>query len=153
MFHGLIDTYNLRIGFGAYQTGESIARIAAYAAAFVGVLFVEHNPHRDVERLQTRTDEIVGQLLNAWLMANGGPGVLRIGRRFSRVFSAVAVDLIEILRLSVVGLEIVIADRPRRRNSSVVTQFTKIFFAQSEQCSPITLCVAAHVVVEVRSQL
>src|SRR5260370_37100231 len=106
MLDRLIDAYNLRVGFGTNQTGETVASIAADAAALVGVLLVEHDPDRHVKGLQPRTCEVVGQLLDARLMADGGPGIGGVGRRFSRIFSAVSVHLIEVLGLRVVRLEI-----------------------------------------------
>src|SRR5690349_18180280 len=61
--------------------------------------------------------------------------------------------LIQIFGLRVVGLEIVIADRPGRRESAVVAQFAEIFFAQAEQRGAVKLGVAADVVVGVGMQI
>src|SRR2546430_4113159 len=99
MFDRLIDADHLRVGLGTNQTGESVAGIAANAAALVRVLLVEHDPDRYVEGFQARTCEIVGQLLNAWLMAHRRPGIRGTGLRFGRIFSAVPVYLIKILGL------------------------------------------------------
>lgn len=135
----LIDTYNLRVGLGAHQTGESVASVAAYAAAFVRVLFIKHDPDGHMKRFQARTCEVFGQLLNARLMANGGPGIRGVSGWLGGIFSTISVDLIEILRLRVVRLHIVIADRPSRGDSAMMTQFPEIFFAQSDQRSPVKL--------------
>jgi hypothetical protein len=52
VLNSLIHTYNLRVRLGAYQTSESVAGIAAYAAAFMWVLFIEHDPDRHMKGLQ-----------------------------------------------------------------------------------------------------
>src|SRR6266436_1458737 len=102
MLDCLINADNLRVGLGADQTGKAVAGVAADAAALVRILLVEHDPNRYVEGLQTRTCEVVGQLLNAWLMAHRRPGIRGTSFRFGRIFSAVPVYLIEILGLRVV---------------------------------------------------
>src|SRR5712692_1760221 len=99
MFDRLIDADNLRVGLGADQAGESVAGVAADAAALVRILLVEHDADRYVEGLETRTCEVVGQLLDARLMADRGPRIGEVRRRFGRIFSAVSVHLIEILGL------------------------------------------------------
>src|SRR6266436_3099335 len=114
MIDCLINADNFCIGLRSDQTGKAVAGIAANTAALVRVLLVEHDPDRYMEGLQARTCEVVGQLLNAWLMGDSGPGIGGAGRRFCRIFSSVSVNLIQILGLGVVRLEIVIADRPCR---------------------------------------
>src|SRR5271166_5305223 len=148
----LIDAHNLRIGLRAHQTGKAVAGVAADAAALVRVSLVEHDPDRHVEGLQTRTCEVVGQLLNARLMTDGGPGVGGVGRRLGRIFSAVSVHLIEILGLGIVRFQIVIANWPSGRDATVVTQFAEILFAQPEQSSTIELGVATDVVIGMRME-
>src|ERR1700758_3039939 len=118
MLDCLIDAYNLRVGLGTDQTGKAVAGIAANAAALVRVLLVEHDPDRYMEGLEARTCEVIGQLLNARLMADGGPGIGGLRRRFGRIFSAVSVHLIQILGLRVVRLQVVITERPRGRDAS-----------------------------------
>src|SRR3954447_6250897 len=113
MLDRLIDAHNLRVGLRAHETGEAITGIAANAAALVGVLFVEHDSDRYVEGLKARTCKVVRQLLDPRLMGDGRPWIGRAGRRFGRIFSAVSVDLVEILGLHVIRFEVVVADRPR----------------------------------------
>src|SRR6266516_4013760 len=57
--------------------------------------------------------------------------------------------LVQVFSLRVIGLEVVIADRPLRRDSSVMPEFAKVFLAQSEQRSAVKLRVPANVVVGV----
>src|SRR5271157_4752464 len=152
MFDRLIDAHNLRVGLRAHQTGKAVAGIAADTAALMRILLVEHDPDRYVEGLQSRTCEVVGQLLNARLMTDGGPGIGSVGRRFGRILSAVPMHLIEILGLGVVRLQIVVADRPGGRDTAVVAQFAEIFLAQPEQSSTVKLGVAADVVIGMRME-
>ena len=52
----------------------------------------------------------------SWVTAGNGYG--RAGRRLGRVLAASAVDLVELLGLRVVGLHLVVADRPRGETPS-----------------------------------
>src|SRR5437879_9572558 len=139
MLDRLIDAHNLRVGLGAHQAGESVAGVAANAAALLRILFVEHDPDRNVEGLQAGTREVIRQLLNTWLVADGRPGIRSLGRRFRWILAAITMHLIKILGLRVIRLQIVITDRPRRRNSAVVSELTDIFFAQPEQRGALKL--------------
>src|SRR5713101_4308049 len=86
-------------------------------------------------------------------MADSGPGIGRVSRRFSRIFSAVSVHLIEILSLRVIRLKIVIGDRPRRRDAAAVAQLSEILFAQTEKSSTIELGITTHAIISVRMQV
>src|SRR5712692_5374075 len=147
MLDCLINADNLCIGLRSDQTGKAVAGIAANTAALVRVLLVKHYADRHVKRLQTRACKVVRQLLDARLMADGGPGIGGVRRRFGRIFSAVSVHLIQILGLRVVRLQIVITNGPGWRDSAMVAQFAEIFFAQTEQSSTVKLGVTAYVVV------
>src|SRR5262249_31451622 len=72
------------------------------------------------------------------------------GCRFGGILPAITVYLIEVLSLRVVRFQVVIADRPSRRYSAVVTQSAEVLFAQAEQRCPIELGIAADVIVGVR---
>src|SRR5438445_8874312 len=138
MLDRFIDAHNLCVGLSAHQAGEAVAGIAANAAALVRVLLVEHDPDRYVEGLETRTREVVGQLLDARLVADGGPGIGGVRRRFGRIFSAVSVHLIQILGLGVVRLQNVITERPRGRYASVVAYLPATSSAQTALSSTVT---------------
>src|SRR5215470_7138331 len=86
-------------------------------------------------------------------MADSGPGIGRVGRRFGWIFAAIAVNLVEILGLRVVRLQIVIADRPRWGDPAVVAEFAEVFLAQAEKCRAIELGIAADVIVRVRMEV
>src|SRR5438132_14068984 len=108
MLDRLIDAHNLRVGLGAHQAGESVAGVAANAATLLRILFVEHDPDRNVEGLQAGTRKVIRQLLNTWLVADGRPGIRSLGRRFGWILAAIAVPLIKVFSLSVVRLQFVI---------------------------------------------
>src|SRR5207245_11784782 len=96
MLDRLIDAHNLRVGLGAHQAGESVASVAANAAALLRILFVEHDPDRNVEGLQAGTRKVIRQLLNTWLVADGRPGIRSLGRRFPWIVAARAMQFQEI---------------------------------------------------------
>jgi len=102
----------LRIGLRTDQAGEAVAGVATDAAAFVRVLLVEHDADRNVEGLQSRAREIIGQLLNARLMTHGRVRVGTAGIGFARIFAANAVHAIQLFRLKVVGFELCKRQRP-----------------------------------------
>src|SRR6516164_1256955 len=82
-------------------------------------------------------------------MADRRPGIGCACPRLTRILTSIAVYLVELFCLHVVGLEVVVADRPGRRNATVVANLTEILFAQAEQSSAVKLRVATDVVVGV----
>src|SRR6266576_6063386 len=121
MLDRLIDAHNLCIGFSADETREPVAGVAANAATLLRILLVEHDPDWNVEGLQAGAREVIRQLLNTWLVADGRPGIRSLGRRFRWILAAITMHLIKILGLRVIRLQFVITDRPRRRNAAVVS--------------------------------
>src|SRR6185503_12116210 len=61
-------------------------------------------------------------------------------------------NLIETLGLIVVALQVVVADRPRRRDSAVMLQDAEILPAKAEERCAIEFRVAANIVVSVRME-
>src|SRR5215470_17192601 len=86
-------------------------------------------------------------------MANGRPGVWRVGRRLGGVFSAVAVYLVQVLSLRIIGLQILVRDRPSGGNTAVVPNLPEIFFPQAEKRRSIKLGVPTNVVIRVRMEV
>src|SRR5262249_24224905 len=66
---------------------------------------------------------------------------------------AFAVNVIEPVGLSVVGLKIVVRDRPCRRHAAEVTKLAEILPSQSEQRRAVELGIAAHIIVRMRVKL
>src|SRR5438552_609207 len=86
-------------------------------------------------------------------MTDSWPGVGRACWWFGRIFSAVSVYLIKVLSLRIVRLQLVVTNWPGGRNTTVVAQLAKIFFAQPKQCRAVKLGIASNVVVSVRVQV
>ena len=147
-----IDADHLGVALRVHQAREAVAGLAADAAALLRIRFVEHDPERHVERAQPVRRQVVVQLLDARLVLHGREPVRRARPRLGRIDAALAVDLIEVLGLRVVRLELVVADRPRRRDAAVVANLAEVLLAQPEQRGAVELGVAADVVVGVRME-
>ena len=145
--------HDLRVRLGVDQAGEAVARVAADAAARPrGFCSSSMTPSGTWNGRCPSAREIVVQLLDARLVADRGIRIGRAGRRLGRVDAALAVHLIEALGLGVVRLELVVADRPRRRDAAVMPQLAEVLSPQPEQRRAVELRVAADVVVGVRMQ-
>src|SRR5207245_2637111 len=107
----------------------------------------------NMERLVPGFRQVIAQLLDARFVRYLGILVRRARRRFRGVFAALTVYLVQMFRLGVIGLHLVVTDRPRRRHAAMVLQFAKIFLAQTEQGGPVKLGISAHVVVGVWMQV
>jgi hypothetical protein len=136
--------------FGVHEAREAVAGRAAHARAAGHVALVEHHAAGRVERVVPGRLEVVGQLLDARLVRDGGERVRRARRRLGRVLSARAVDVVEALGLGVVGLELVVADRPGGRDAVVVAQLAEVLAAQPVERGAVQLGGAAHEVVDLR---
>src|SRR6516164_4077329 len=80
-------------------------------------------------------------------------GIRRTSWRIGWVFTSLAVDVIEGLRPRVVGLEILVRDRPRRGEAAVMFHVTEVLAPQTEQRRAVEFRVAADVVVSMRMKL
>ena len=70
--------------------------------------------------METDSTEAVKDLLNTRLVVQGRVGIGLGGRRFGRVDTSLSMDTVKFLRLRVVGLEVIVTERPGRGNPSVV---------------------------------
>ena len=113
-----------------HEAREAVARGTANAGAERLVRLVEHDPAGSVEGPVAGGREVVGELLDPWLVRDGGMRVRRAGRRLGRVLSARAVHLVELLRERVVRLQLVVGDRPGRRDAVVVLQLAEVLLAE-----------------------
>ena len=107
-------------------------------------------PHGRVERPAPGRREVVGELLDARLVAYRRERVRRAGRRLGRVLAAGAVHVVELLGPRVVRLHVVVHDGPRRRDAVVVAQLAEILLAQAVQRGAVELRGAADAVVHLR---
>ena len=141
---------HLGVRLGVHQAGEAVAGRAAHAGAVGHVRLVQHHPAGRVERVQARRGEVVGELLDARLVRDGRERVGRAGRRFGRVLAARAVHLVELLGLRVVGLHLLVGDRPGGGDPAVVPELAEVLFAQTVQRRAVELRRAADAVVHLR---
>ena len=153
MLQRRIDAAHLRVRFRVDQARKAVAGAAADALALVRVSFVSITPSGVWNGCRPSAAKSSRELLNARLVAHRRMRIRRARRRLGRVFAALAVDMIQMLGLRVVRLQIVIGDRPRRRNAAVMPELAEVFLAQTKQRRAVELRIAADVVVRVRMQL
>src|SRR5689334_16458693 len=91
--------------------------------------------------------EVVGEPLDTWLVRDRGVWKRSRAPRFGRVFAGLAVNQVQPLGLCVVGLEVVVGDRPRRRDAAVMSHFSEVALAQPEQDRAVELGVPADEVL------
>ena len=141
---------HIRVRLRVHQAREAVAGPAAHAVAVEGVLLVQQHPAGRVERVQPGGGEIVGELLHPRFVTYRWERVGRAGGGLRRVLAAGAVHLVELLGLRVVGLELVVADRPGGGQAVGVGELTEVLGAEPVQRSAIELGRAAHEVVDLR---
>src|SRR5947207_2321481 len=122
----------------------TVTGVAANAGAGLRILFVDHDPQRNVKRIQPRARKIFGQVLNARLVTHRWVSIRSTGPRFGWVFTAIAVNVIEVFSLSVIWLHLVIANGPPGRDAAVMANLSKVFFAQAEQSRAVEFCIAPN---------
>src|SRR5262249_28939703 len=149
IFQRRIYTEHLRIGLCIDQAWEAIAGVTSNALARMRVFFVEHHTERRMEGPQPSGGRILGQLLDAGLMTYRRMRRRSACGRVGGIFTALAVNVIPMLRLSVIRFQLVVLDRPRRRNSPVVFDGTEILAPKPEQRRAIKFRIAANAVVGV----
>src|SRR5439155_6691349 len=147
------DGEHLGVRFRIDETGMSVARLAANAAAGSGVPLVQHHPKGDVKRLEPQTGEIVAELLNTRLMTDRRMRIRTAGRRIRGIFFPAAVHLIKLLGLRVIRFQVLVRDRPRGRKAAPMLDLPKVLPAEAEERGAVELGVAAHPVVGVRVEL
>src|SRR6266487_6013767 len=99
---------DMRVGFGVHQTREAVAGIATNAGALPRIFLIKHDPEWRVKRIQAKPREIVAQLLNARLVADGWKRISTGATRFSRIFSNMPVHMVDAFSLGVIGFELVV---------------------------------------------
>src|SRR5581483_6159642 len=70
-----------------------------------------------------------------------------------RILAAIPVDVIDMLSLCVVGLKVVIRDRPRGRYAAVMTHFAEVFTTEPKQRGAVKLGISADIVIRMRMKL
>jgi hypothetical protein len=94
--------------------------------------------------------QVINELLYARLVGNRRIGIWRACGRFGRVHSAEAMHLIHLLGPCVIGLHVLVADWPGRRDSIVFAQFPEILPAQAVQGGAVHFGCAADKIMDLR---
>src|SRR3954470_5077255 len=100
-----------------------------------------------MERVVPGAHEIVVQLLDPWLVADGRVWIRSRGGRLCRVLATLAVDDVEALGLVVVGSKVVIGQRPSWRDPAVMTDLAEVALPESEEDRAVELRLPTDVVV------
>src|SRR5262245_12969229 len=94
--------------------------------------------------------QAVPELLYARLVRDGRVTIRPARGRFGRIHAMLAVDVVEMLGLAIERLEVLISQRPGRRNSAVMPDLAEVLLAQTEQRCAVKLGVAANVIMDAR---
>ena len=141
---------DLGVGLGVHQAGVAVAPGAADTCAASPVGLVEHDPHRRREGMVTTGLEGVGDLLQAGLVADRRPRI-RLGPvALGGVLVPVAVHLVQPLGLGVPRLEVVVVERPGRRQPVHVGDLPEVLRSQPVQGGAVELGRPAHEIVDLR---
>ena len=92
--------------------------------------------------------QVVRELLDPRLVRDGRVGVGPAGRWLGRILAPRSVHLVELLRQGVVRLELVVGDRPGRRDPVVMPQLAEVLLAQTVKGRAVHLRRTADVVVD-----
>ena len=97
--------------------------------------------------VQPEQDQIVVELLDPGLVAHRGVGEVGAARTLGWILARRTVDVVQLLGLRVERLEVLVRERPGRREAAVVLQYPEVFGPQPEERRPVELRVPADVVV------
>src|SRR5438128_7440626 len=153
MPEGGIHADHLRVRLRVDEAREAVAGVAADAAALPRVLLVEHDADGHVERPVPDARQVVDQLLDARLVAEGWMEVGRARGRLRRIAAAEPVHLVEVLGLRVVRLQVVVRARPGGRDAAVVGDLAEVLPAEPDQPRAVELGVPANEVVRAGVEL
>src|SRR5690349_5335674 len=146
-----IDANYLRISLAVQGTGKSVVEAAANAGARrrgAAVLFIEKDAERDMKRAKTDPTHIVDKFFNFRLVANGGIWVRSACPRLERILPALSMNVKQPLGLSVIGLKVVVFERPCGRHATRMRNFAEISLAKTKKRAAIDLRIPADVVVQ-----
>ena len=76
--------------------------------------------------MQSGGGEIVREVLEPWLMTYRWPRIALACGRFRRVLPTIAVHLIKVLGMRIVRFQLVVTDRPGRRDAAMMANLSKI---------------------------
>jgi hypothetical protein len=97
--------------------------------------------------MESQAEEVIVELLDPRLVSDGGVGEVAAPRPVGRIFAGRPVHVVKALGFQVPGLKVLIRERPRGRDATVVSDLPEILGSKSEQRGTLKLGVASHVVV------
>src|SRR5207247_8772626 len=109
-----------------------------------------HVPEARLTWMLALAFEINANVVQVGFMTDRRVRIRFAGWWFGWVFAALTVDVVEIFGLSVIRFEVVVRNRPCRRDAAVVFDLAEILAAQPEQCRAVELGIAPDVVIRVR---
>jgi hypothetical protein len=89
-------------------------------------------------------------MLNALFVTDGWIFVRRAGPGLRRIFTTVAVHVVEMFGFRVIRFQLVVADGPGGRETAVMANLAEIFLTQAEERRAVKFGVAADVIVCMR---
>ena len=141
---------HVRVRLAVHRAREAVAVHAADAGAVGQVRLVQADAARRVERVVAGRLEVVRELLDPRLVRDGRERIGRARVPLGRVLAARAVHLVVLLGQRVVRLELVVGDRPGRRDPVVVLKLAEVLGPQPVERRSVELGRAADEVVDLR---
>ena len=148
MLEGRPHAHHLGVRLGMNQAGEAVAGAAADAVAVGQVRLRQPDPVWGVERVVARRLQVVRELLDPRLVRERREGVRRARGRLGRVLTTCAADLVELLGERVVRLQLLVLDRPRRRDAALVLELAEVLLAEAVERGSVELGRPADEVVD-----
>ena len=142
-------TQHLGVGLGVDQAGEAVAGRAADAMAVRSSL-VQPDPAGRVEGEVARRLEVVRELLDPRLVRDRRVRVRPARRWLGRVLATRATNLVQVLRERVVGLQLLVVNRPGRRDPVGVLELAEVLLAEPVERCAVELGRPADEVVDLR---
>src|ERR1044072_7735924 len=92
------------------------------------------------------------QMLNALFVTNRRIPVRRAGPGLCWIFTSRPMYLIKMLGLCVIRLQFVVADRPGRRDSTMMSNLAEVFLSQPKECGAVKFRVSTNEIIGVRME-
>src|SRR5262249_42444112 len=146
-----LDADDLRIRLAVDQARITVESIATDAGARVqrpAVLFVEQHAKRQREWMMALPLQGIMEFLDARFVRDRRAGIRPARRWVGRVDPVLAMYLVELLGFAIVGLEILISERPSGGSPVMMFDLAEILLAQTKQCRAVHLGIATHPIVD-----
>ena len=124
---------HLGVGFRMHQAGETVAGLAADAAAIGHVGLVQQHGTGRRERMVAGGLQVFGQFLDARFIGHRRCRIVRAAPRLRRIDAVLAMHLVQMFGRGIVRFQFVVADRPGGRHAVMVLHFGKILLAEAVQ--------------------